>query len=99
MKPFAELTVTVEIADFPTSNAAGELTNRVNESNEKVAGAVWTKLLEVPVMVTGYNAALVDVQARVAVPEPVTMVGVKAVQVIPVGSVPYDSVTVDENPF
>ena len=91
--------VTVEIAGSPTSNGAGDPAEMMKESNEKVAEAVWTKLPEVPVMVRLYNAALVDVQVRVAVPEPVIMVGVKAVQVIPVGRVPNDSVTVDANPF
>jgi hypothetical protein len=98
--PPSEVTVMVEVADWPTSTAAGEVAVIVKSwaaVKVNVAVAVWTSGELVPVIVT---TKLPDdpLQVRVAVPLPVTLAGVIAPQVRPDGTVSV-SVTTPENPF
>lgn len=64
----------------------------------KVAEAVWASEPLVPVTVRTYVPATVALQETVAVPEPVTLVGVMAPQVRPAGTVSVRETT-PANPF
>ncbi len=64
----------------------------------KIALALWTRVVLVPVIVTVKEPEVVELQVKVAVPEPVTLVGVIAPQVNPAGGVSVRDTT-PANPF
>jgi len=63
-----------------------------------VAVAEWVRVVLVPVTVSEKDPAVVDEQETVAVPEPVTLVGVMAPQVNPAAGVSV-RLTTPANPF
>jgi hypothetical protein len=81
------VTVIVEVADTPTLTAAGEDAAIVKSTKLKVAVALWVSVVLVPVTVSAKLPAVVELQTTVAVPDPVTLVGVIAPQVRPAGGV------------
>jgi hypothetical protein len=86
VNPLAGVTVMVEVADVPTVTAAGEVAviEKLGAApTVNVAVAVWVSVPLVPVIVTVYVAAVLDEQVRVAVPDPVMLVGVIAPHVRP----------------
>ena len=64
----------------------------------KTALALWESDPLVPVTITVKVPTVVDVQDRVAVPDPVTLLGVIVLQVIPAGTVSVRA-TEPENPL
>src|SRR5690242_2987986 len=76
VKPFRAVTVIVEVADTPVLTAAGDVAEMLKSLTVKVAVVEWDRVPLVPVIVRVYVAAMVELQATVAVPEPVTLVGV-----------------------
>jgi hypothetical protein len=89
-KALMAVIVIVELADRPTFNDAGEdavMLKSAAAANVNVAVAVWTVEPLVPVIVTTNEPGVVDVHARVAVPDPVTLVGVMVPHVRPEGTV------------
>jgi hypothetical protein len=101
-KPPVAVTVIVEVAEAPALTAAGDVAVMLKswpaKLKVKVALAVWTSALLVPVMVTVKLAWVDALHDRVAVPDPVTVPGVIAPQVSPAGTVSV-SVTMPANPF
>jgi hypothetical protein len=88
--------VIVEVADEPELTAAGEVAEIVKSGaapKVNVAVAVWVRELLVPVMVTLKVFWVVEEHERVAVPEPVTLVGVNAPHVSPAGTVSVSATT------
>lgn len=88
VKPLTAATVTVAVVDEPafTLRLVG-LTLIVKSWKVKVATAVWVRVPSVPDIVTVYVAAVVELHARLAVPEPVTLAGVIGPHVRPAGTV------------
>lgn len=97
LNPLTAVIVIVEVAGVPTL-AVGELAVMVKSTKLKVAVAVWTSELLVPVTVRTYAPAVEELHDTVAVPDPVTLVGVIAAQVRPDGAVSV-SVTVPVKPL
>ena len=97
LNPLTAVTVIVEVAGVPTL-AVGDVAAIVKSTNLKVAVAVWTSELLVPVTVRTYVPAVEELHDTVAVPEPVMLVGVIEPQVRPDGG---ESVrlTVPANPL
>lgn len=87
VKPLTAATVTVDVAETPTLTAAGEVAATVKSVTVKVAVVLWDSVPLVPVIVSEYVAATVELHATVAVPEFVTLVGVIAPQVRFAGTV------------
>jgi hypothetical protein len=90
VNPFTAVTVMVDVADEPALTAAGEDALIVKSGaapKVKVAVAEWDSDPLVPVTVTVKVPVVVDVQDRVAVPEPVTLVELIGLQVSPEGTV------------
>jgi hypothetical protein len=89
----------VDVADTPAFTVA-EVAAIVKSWTPmvKVAGVEWTRVPLVPVMMTVYVAAMVELQVSVAVPEFVTLVGVIAPQVRLAGTLSV-SETVPVNPL
>ena len=102
VNPPTAVTVIVEVADDPAGTDAGEVALIVKSCpaklNVKVAVAVWTSALLVPVIVTVKLVALAELHDRVAVPDPVTVPGVIAPHVRPAGTVSV-RVTTPAKPF
>jgi hypothetical protein len=96
--PLSAVTVMVEVDEPPAGTEAGDVAAMVKSTKLKVAVAVWTSGLLVPVMVRVYVPATVELHDTVAVPEPVTLVGVIAPHVRPDGPVSV-RLTVPVNPF
>lgn len=99
LKPPRAVTVIVDVAEVPTVTAAGD--DAVIEKSlvvVKVAVAEWDSVPLVPVTVTTNVLGVVALHVKVAVPDPVTLVGVIAPQVRPVGTVSV-RLTVPANPF
>jgi hypothetical protein len=96
VKPFRAVTVIVDIADEPALTAAG-LVAAIEKSaarlNVKVAVEVWVSDPLMPVIVTLSVAALAEEHEKVAVPEPVMLLGVIAPQVNPAGTVSVNDTT------
>lgn len=101
LNPFEAVTVIVEEADAPALAAVGEVPEIVKSGGApkvKVTVALWVSEPLVPVTVTEKTLAVVELQERVAVPEPVTLLGVMAPQVRPAGTVSV-RLTTPANPF
>ena len=100
-KPFSAVTVIVEFAEEPAFTRPG-LVAVIEKSaarlNVNVAVAVCASDPLVPVIVTVRLVADVEEQESVAVPEPVTLLGVIAPQVNPAGTVSVRATT-PANPF
>jgi hypothetical protein len=78
----------IDVAEVPTVTAAGEVAVIVKSTVKlNVAVVEWDSVPLVPVMPTGKLWDRVEEHDRVAVPEPVMLVGVMAPQVNPVGTV------------
>ena len=97
-KPLRAVTVIVEVAETPTLTAAGEEAAIVKSTKLKVPVAEWVSVVLVPITVSAKLPAVVELQATVAVPEPVTLVGVMAPQVRPAGGVSV-KLTTPAKPF
>lgn len=100
-KPFRALTVTVDVALAPVLTAAGEVAEIEKSAafaKVKVALAEWDNEPLVPAIETVKVFAVVEVQARVAVPAPEMVAGVIAPHVSPAGTVSV-KLTVPANPF
>jgi hypothetical protein len=98
VKPLSAVTVIVEVADTPAFTAAGEVAEMLKSLTVNVAVVEWESVPLVPVIVRVYVAATVELQETVAVPEPVTLVGVIAPQVRLAGTVSV-RLTVPANPL
>lgn len=96
-KPFTAVTVIVDVAEDPAL-AVAEVAAIVKSTNLNVAVAVRTSEPLVPVTVSTYVPATVAEQETVAVPEPVTLVGLIVPQVRPAGTVSVRDTT-PENPL
>ena len=96
VKPFRAVTVMVDIAEEPALTAAG-LVAVIEKSaarlKVKVAVAVCVSDPLVPVTVTLSVVAVVEEHDKVAVPDPVTLLGVIAPQVNPAGTVSVNDTT------
>ena len=97
-KPLTAVIVIVDVAETPALTAAGEEAAIVKSWTVKVAVAEWDRVPLVPVTVSVYVAAIVELHETVAVPEPVTLVGVIAPQVRLAGTVSV-RLTTPANPF
>lgn len=100
-KPLSPVTVIVEVAVVPTVTAAGEVAEIEKSAaavNTNVAVAEWDSEPLVPVMVTVKVFAVVEEQARVAVPAPEMLAGAIAPHVSPAGTVSA-RLTVPAKPF
>ena len=86
-KPLRAVTVIVDVADWPAFTAAGEDAAIVKSTKLNVAVAECVRVVLVPVTLRVKVPAVVELQETVAVPEPVTLVGVIAPQVRPVAGV------------
>jgi hypothetical protein len=75
VKPLTAVTVIVEVAETPTLTAAGDVAAIVKSVTVNVAVVEWVRVPLVPVIVSVYVAAIVELQETVAVPEFVTLVG------------------------
>jgi len=96
VKPFVAVTVMVDVADEPALTVTGLVAVIVKSAARlkvKVAVAVWVRDPLVPVTVTLSAAALLDEHDKVAVPDPVTLLGVIALQVNPAGTVSVNETT------
>jgi hypothetical protein len=101
VKPFNGAMVMVETADEPALVAEGEVAVIVKSGaapKVKVAVAECDSELLVPVIVTVNALWVVEVHESVAVPEPVTLVGVSAPQVRFAGTVSVKA-TIPVKPF
>ena len=98
VNPLIAVTVIVEVAETPALTAAGEVAEMLKSVTVKVAVVECESVPLVPVMVTTYVAAIVELQDSVAVPELVTLVGVIAPQVRFAGTVSV-RLTVPVNPL
>ena len=100
LKTPTAVTVIVEVAEVPTVTAAGDVAVIVKSLllTVKVAVVEWDSVPLVPVIVTANVPAVVELQDSVAVPEFVTLPGVIAPHVRPLGTVSV-RVTVPVNPF
>jgi hypothetical protein len=98
VNPLRAVTVMVEVAETPALTAAGEVAAMLKSVTVNVALVEWLKVPLVPVIVRVYVAAMVELQATVAVPEPVTLVGLIAPQVRFAGTVSV-RLTVPANPL
>lgn len=96
--PLTAVTVMVEVAETPALTAAGEVAAIVKSVTVKVAVVECDNVPLEPVIVRVYVAAIVELQATVAVPEFVTLVGVIAPQVKLAGTVSV-RLTVPVNPL
>jgi hypothetical protein len=94
------VTVIVEVAETPALTATGEVAAILKSLwlTVHVAVVEWESVPLVPVIVTVYVAAIVELQDSVAVPEFVTLPGVIAPQVRLAGTVSV-RLTVPVNPF
>jgi hypothetical protein len=100
-KPFSAATVSVDVALTPVLTAAGEVAEiEKSAALAKVNAAVveWEREPLAPVIVTVKVFAVVEVQARVAVPAPEMLDGVIAPHVSPAGTVSV-KLTVPAKPF
>jgi len=99
-KPFNAVIVIVDVAELPTVTVAGDVAAIVKSTKLNVAVAEWVSggVVLVPVIVTAKLPAVVELQDTVAVPEPVTLLGVMAPQVSPAGTVSVRDTT-PEKPF
>jgi hypothetical protein len=101
VNPFNAVIVIVEVAAEPVLTAASDVAAIVKSGaapKVNVAVAEWDREPLVPVILTLNAFWVVDVHESVAVPEPVTLVGVSAPQVSPAGTVSV-RVTKPVNPF
>jgi nucleoid-associated protein YgaU len=98
VNPLRAVTVMVEVAETPALTAAGEVAAMLKSVTVNVALVEWLKVPLVPVIVRVYVAAIVELQETVAVPEPVTLVGLIAPQVRFAGTVSV-RLTVPANPL
>ena len=85
VRPFTAVTVRVERAEDPGETAGGEVAPIVKSWNWKVACARRVAVPFEPVIVIVYVAAIVEVHETIALPEPVTLAGVIALQARPRG--------------
>ncbi len=85
--PLTAVTVMVDVAETPALTAAGLDAAIVKSTTWKVAVVEWLKVPLVPVIESVYVAAMVELQATVAVPELVTLVGEIAPQLRFAGTV------------
>ncbi len=104
MNPLDAVTVIVEVASWPASTAEGELEVMMKSGGvPKVKVALAPRVKEPLVAVIATVNVPVTVEGtlhdRVAVPEPVTVPGLIAVQDRPEGSGVSDSATVPPKPF
>lgn len=83
LNPFRAETVIVEDAEVPTVTATGEVAAMLKSVTVNVAVAEWESEPLVPVTVRTWFPFAVALHETVAVPEPVTLVGVMAPQVNP----------------
>ena len=97
--PLTAVTVIVEVAETPALTAAGEVAATVKSVTVKVALVECERVPLVPVIVTVYVPATIELQARVAVPESVTLAGVIGPQVRSAGTVLSTRLTVPVNPL
>jgi len=97
VKPFWPVTVIVEIAEDPTT-LAGELTAIAKSTKLNVAVAVWVSVPLAPVSVTENWPAVVELQDKVADPEPVTLPEEMGLQLRILGTVSVRT-TPPENAF
>jgi hypothetical protein len=93
--PFIAVMLRVDVADWPALTAAGELAASMKLTKVKVAvvECVIAGVVLVPVIVSANVPALAEVQDTVAVPDPVTLLGVIAPQLNPVGLVKVSDTT------
>jgi hypothetical protein len=100
-KPLTAVIVIVDTADCPALTAAGEDAAIMKSGGApyvNVAVVGWTSEPLVPVIVTVKTCCRVELQVRVAVPDPVTVPGVIAPQVKLAGTVSV-RVTTPANPL
>jgi hypothetical protein len=99
-KPFNAVIVIVDVAELLTVTDAGDDAAIVKSTKLKVAvvDLVMAGEVLVPVIVSVKVPALVELQDTVAVPEPVTLLGVMAPHVRPAGTVSVSDTTL-ENPL
>ncbi len=100
-KPFTAVTVIVEVAEEPVGTDAGDVAAIVKSTNVNVAVAMWLKEPLVPVIVT-VKVPAEALQDRVAIAGDggrVTLAGLIAVQVRPVGNGVSDSAIVPAKPL
>jgi hypothetical protein len=96
VKPPRGAIVMVDVADCPALTAAGDVALMVKSTaalKVKIAFAVWERVVLVPVIVTVNEPDAVALQFRVAVPDPVMLVGVIAPQVNPDGTLSVSETT------
>ena len=98
VNPLTAVTVIVEVAEVPTVTAAGDVAEIVKSLTVKVAIVECDSVPLVPVIVSVYVAAIVELHDTVAVPEPVTLRGLMAPQVKFAGTVSV-RLTVPVNPL
>ena len=98
VKPLTADTVIVDVAETPALTAAGDVAEIVKSLTVKVAVVEWLSVPLVPVIVRVYVAATVELQETVAVPEPVTLVGLMVPQVRLAGTVSV-RLTIPANPL
>lgn len=90
VNPLNAETVMVEVAEVPTVTGVGDVAAIVKSGDAvmvKVAVALWVSDPLVPVIVTLRVLGEVEEQIRVAVPEPITLLGVIDPQLRPLGTV------------
>jgi hypothetical protein len=92
------VTVMIVVAGWVVSTGDGVVAVIVKSWNVNVAVAEWDRFPLVPVTVRVYVPAVVELHETVAVPEPVTLVGVNAPQFRPEGIV-SENVTVPAKPL
>ncbi len=106
VNPFNAVTVIVEVADVPAWTAAGDVAVMLKSRTVNVAVVECDKVPLVPVIVSVYVAATVELHETVAVPEFVTLVGeiaphdrlagtVSVSETVPVNPLTADTVMVD----
>lgn len=98
VNPFNAVTVIVEDVEGPTLTAAGEVAVILKSVTVKIAVVEWDNAPLIPVIVSEYVPATVELQDTVAVPELVMLVGLMAPHVRLVGMVSV-SETVPVNPL
>lgn len=97
-KPLIAFMVIVEIEEDPGATAAGEVALMPKSRKLNVATVVWTRDPLVPVTARRYVPATFELHEMLAVPDPMTLLGVMALHVRPGGGTSVN-VMVPVNPF
>jgi hypothetical protein len=87
VNPLIAAIVTVEVGDWPALTAAGDVALMVKSWNRRTTVAECSRDPLEPVIVSVWLPAMLALHDTVAVPDPVTLVGVIAPHVSPTGTV------------